>query len=407
MNILILTQYYPPEPGAPQNRLSDLAMRLHRRGHRVTVLTALPNYPRQEIFPEYRGRLTMEETVDGIRIIRTWIYCSKKPTFFRRLLNYWSFALSSLLLGWRRTGRQDAILVELPPLFLGISGIVLALMKRAKCIINVSDLWPQSAIDMDVIRNQTVIALSTWLEEFIYRRADLLTGQTSGIVANIRRRFPSKQVELFTNGVDVDQFVTRSEHSKRADVRDEFEWGNRFVVAYLGLHGLAQGLECAIEAAEFLANESDILFVFFGDGPTKDELMQRVEERRIPNVRFYPTRSREKVRQILGAVDAALVPLRRLALFKGALPSKLFEAMASGIPVILSVDGEARELVERANAGIYVEPEDGRGIADAVLRLYRSPELRNELGTSGRAYVIRYFDRQKIALDFERLLLST
>ena len=179
-------------------------------GHDLTVLTALPNYPRGEIFKEYRGRLVVEERSGNIKIIRTWIYATKKKSFIHRLLNYFSFVFSSFAVGAWKIGSQDVVIVESPPLFLGISGFLLSFCKNARLVFNVSDLWPDSAMAIGMLRNKSLIRLSRWLEEFLYKQSSLITGQTQGIVNNIRSRFGDKPVALMTNGVDVKAFLLAS-----------------------------------------------------------------------------------------------------------------------------------------------------------------------------------------------------
>jgi glycosyltransferase involved in cell wall biosynthesis len=405
VRLLILTQYYPPETGAPQNRLSDLAQRLHQAGHQVTVLTALPNYPRGEIFENYRGRLLMEESRSGIRIVRTWIYATPRKGFVRRLLNYFSFVFSSFVLGVWKAGSPEIVIVESPPLFLGLSAWLLAFFKNARLVFNVSDLWPDSAVAMGILHNPWLIRLSKWLEEFLYRRSFLITGQTQGIVDNIQSRFPDKRVALITNGVDIKRFM-HAAGDRKSEIKNEFALTDKFVVGYAGLHGLAQGLESVIQAAGLLATEKDIVFAFFGDGPEKEKLVQLVNHLGLQNFRFYPSQMTERMPAIIGSFDIALVPLRRLELFKGALPSKMFEAMAAAVPIVVSIDGEARALVERARAGLFVEAEDSKAMAGAILELYRDRERLTTLGLNGRQYVIEHYDRQKIAERFERLLFA-
>jgi glycosyltransferase involved in cell wall biosynthesis len=404
VRILILTQYYPPETGAPQNRLSDLARRLTIVGHDVTVLTALPNYPRGEIFTEYQGRFLVEERSEGVKIVRTWIYATQKKTFVRRLLNYFSFVVSSLVLGLWKIRSQDVVIVESPPLFLGISGFLISLCKSAKLILNVSDLWPDSAVAMGILSNKSLIRLSRWLEEFLYKRAALITGQTQGIVDNIRLRFADKPVALITNGVDVRTFVPASDSNEISRIKTEFGFGDKFVIGYAGLHGLAQGLETVIQAAGLLSAQENMLFVFFGDGPEKEKLMQLADELMLTNIRFYPSQMLSVMPAILRSFDLALVPLKKLDLFKGALPSKMFEAMAAEVPIIASIEGEARELVERAQAGIAIQPESPEAMASAIVQLYQDREQLTRFGRNGRRYVVEHFDRQKIAEYFERLL---
>jgi glycosyltransferase involved in cell wall biosynthesis len=403
MHILILTQYYPPEVGAPQNRLSDLAERLTNFGHSVTVLTALPNYPAGVIFPDYLGKKYIEENRNGVKVIRTWLYTARQKSFLKRLLNYFSFTLSSLLVGLWKIGQQDVLIVESPPIFLGITGYFLSRMKRATFVFNVSDLWPESAVAIGVLKNQYLIRLSTWIEFFIYKHADLITGQTQGIVQSIKSRFPEKRAELVTNGIDTVKFAPVS-NNKRKCVREELGTTNKFVVGYAGLHGLAQGLDTVVKTAQLLAEYPEIYFVLFGDGPERENLRLLSELSHLTNLRFFSTYPSARIPEILASFDVALVPLRRLELFKGALPSKMFEAMAAGVPIVVSIEGEARSLVEKAQAGICIPPEDPYAMARAVLKLQAEQTFRQQLGENGRQYVLKHHDRFHIAQQFDKLL---
>ena len=405
MRILILTQYYPPESGAPQNRLSDLARRLTASGHTVTILTALPNYPKGEIFEGYRGGILFEELSQGIRVIRTWIYATQSKNFIQRLLNYFSFVLCSLLGGMWKLGRQDIVVVESPPLFLGLSGLLLSHLKKAKFVFNVSDLWPESAVAMGILHNRALIGLSRGLEEFLYRRSHLITGQTRGIIENIQSRIPDKRVSLMTNGVNVQTFTDAMQDDQIKQVKGLFGLEGKFVVGYAGLHGLAQNLEIVLSAARILRGHQDILFTLFGDGPEKEKLIRLAEEYRLDNIIFTPTQSASLIPAVVASFDVALVPLRRLDLFKGALPSKMFEAMAAAVPLVVSIEGEAQKLVNDAQAGICVEPENSEALADAILQLYTDLPYRKTLGQNGRRYVIEHYDRARIAREFENLLL--
>jgi len=402
MRILFLTQYFPPEMGAAPNRLFYFAKRFAEMGHSVTVLTALPNYPEGAIFAGYGGHWVMEEQCEGIRVIRVWIYATKSKGFLRRLANYFSFVFSSALLGLRKAGEQDVVVVESPPLFLGLSGLVFKLAKRAKLVFNVSDLWPASAIAMGMVRNRWVIKASVALEAFLYRCSDLITGQTKRIVQDIQSRVPEKPVELITNGIDMEalpDYPAGVTERKRT-----FGWQGKFIVGYAGVHGLAQRLETVVAAAELLCAQPEITFVLFGDGPDKDKLVALAGARILTNIRFYPPQPKAQVLDIVSCFDVALVPLRKLELFHGALPSKMFEAMGVGVPVVASVLGEARELLDEAGGGICVQPEDPQGIADAILRLYKDHSLREIMGAKARQYVIQKYNRADIARNYERLL---
>ncbi len=404
MKILFLTQYCPPEVGAPQNRIFEFAKQLKKFGHEVTILTAMPNYPRGEIFEEYRGKKIVKETLDDINIIRTGIYATKSKDFTKRLRNYLSFTWTSVAKGARHIPNQDFVITESPPLFLGWSGYVLAKLKKAKFIFNVSDLWPESAVKLDVLHNEAMIKASTWLEEFCYKKAAAVTCQTRGIVDNIvGRGFDSKKVHLITNGVDTEFF----KRENRSEVlRENIGIKNKFAVVYAGIHGIAQGLEVVINAAEILKNYKDIQIVFIGEGPEKPMLKEMVKEKKLNNITFLPMQSKKDMPKIIASMDATVVPLKRLDLFKGALPSKMFEALSSELPIVLAVEGEAEELINNAGAGIVVEPENEKAIAKAVLDLYKDENLRRSLGKNGRAYVKEHFSREAITRKLEKILFE-
>ncbi len=402
MRCLLLTQYYPPETGAAPNRLSDWARRLAAWGHQVTVITAVPNYPGGEIFPAYRDRRFYDERDDSVRILRARIYVSRAPGFIRRLLSYFSFVFASLLLGTTRVGRQDVIIVESPPLFLGLSGLWLKLWLRSRMVFNVSDLWPESAVAMGILHNRPLIWLSTRFEELCYRCSDLITGQTENIVADIENRV-RVPAALITNGVDFKIF-SESGIAARDVPRHTFGFSDKFVVGYAGLLGLAQGLDVVLDAAELLLHIPDVLFVFFGDGPEKEHLMRESQRRGLYNVRFYPPESKKTMPAVMASFDATLVPLKKLDLFKGALPCKLFESMAAATAVIVGIEGEAQRVVDAADGGICIAPEDAGALAAAVRQLRADPELRKRLGTNARSFVIANYDRQEIAAKLNYLL---
>ena len=407
MRILLITQYYPPETGAPQNRLSDLAKRLTALGHEVTVLTALPSYPKGEIFPNYRGRLMVEEDDQGIQVVRTWAYATKSKGFFPRIINYLSFALLAIPFGWVATEDADIVFVESPPLFLGFSGYLLSKLKRAKFTLNISDLWPESAVVLGVLRNRALIRLATWGEEWLYRHSSLVTGQTKGIVDSIRARAPETSTHLLTNGVSP-EFLENIDSSRaiRGRLRQKFDFGERFIVLYAGVHGLAQGLDTLLRSAEILQEEKEIRFCFFGDGPEKERLQDLAKSRSLHNVQFFQPLPVSEMAQLLVSVDAVIVPLKRDELFKGALPSKLFEALGSGVPVVACVAGEAMELVRKSEGGLVAEPENPTDLAEKILELHRNPTLRNKLGANGTTFVRTQYNRAQIAKKCEMLISS-
>jgi glycosyltransferase involved in cell wall biosynthesis len=395
MKLLLLTQYYPPEIGAPQARLSELAAHFVRGGHSVTVLTAMPNYPTGKIYPGYGG-LWQQEQRDGVHVIRTFIYPTQKADFLRRLTNYFSFVASSALFGSALLKRFDFLLVESPPLFLGLSGFWLSRLKRARLIFNVSDLWPQSAVELGVLRPDSLaFRLSATLEAFYYRHAWLVTGQSKSILANITERFPQCPTFHLSNGVDTRRFGL---HSPTQDMRATLGLNGNFVALYAGLHGLAQGLDQVLGAAEGLRAEKHLQFVLVGDGPEKPMLVERARQRELTNVQFCEPRPARDMPALLASADIVLVTLKKH--ISGAVPSKLYEAMASGKPVILVASGEAADIVRTQRAGIVVEPGDEQGLSQAVQTLRTQPGLCQTLGQNGRRAAEQYFDRTKIATRF-------
>lgn len=407
MRIAILTQYYPPETGAPQNRLSDLARRLVARGHDVQVLTALPNYPGNAVLPEYRGRQNTVEMLDGVRVARVALVVPRRKTFAGRMASYLSFAANARLRGPRLLNPVDVLLMESPPLFLALGGVGLARALGARLVTNVSDLWPQSAVELGVIGPGPLLAAARRLEAWMYRRSALITAQTEGIADDIRRRFPDQRVVLFPNGVDVDAYDAPLD---RGGVRKQFGWPDEsFVIGYAGVFGHAQALDQVLDAAKLLGDPEAIHFSLFGDGPCRQALERRLAVERIPSVRIYPRQAAERMPALQAAFDAGVVPLRRGRLFEGARPSKMFEIMAAGRPVVLCARGEAKAIIDDADggpAGIVVPPEEPAELAAAVRSLVLKRDEAVEMGCRGQDLVRRRFDRAAIAIDMEKVLLE-
>jgi glycosyltransferase involved in cell wall biosynthesis len=370
-------------------------------GHLVTVLTAMPNYPKGRIFEEYRGKAWTEETSGGVRILRVWTYATNSVGLIARLFSYLSYTVAAAIMAFTAGGEHDILYVESPPLFLGITGILVSRWRKSKLLFNVTDLWPESAVALGILRSPTAIRLATALERFIYNHADVITGQTEGIVRGVQERAPRVPVSLVMNGVSPEMFAASRRPSDA--IRGELGLANAFVVGYAGRHGIAQKLETLLEAAELVSRESNIHFAFLGDGPDKTKLINLCESKGLKNVHFFPPRPVAQIPAILSCFDAAIVPLKKLELFRGALPCKLFECMAAGVPVIVSIEGEAERLVKKANGGITIPPEDAQAMAYAILTLYRSPSLRSTMGKSGREYTLTHYSRQNAADTIERL----
>lgn len=402
MRILILTQYFPPETGAPQNRLLGLAIQLRKAGDSPFVLTAMPNYPVMQIYPQYKSKWKVKEQINHIPVVRAWIYVSKSKSVVKRLINYFSFVFSSWIVSFSIKEEFDYVLCESPPLFLGVSGWLISKRKKAKFIFNVSDLWPESAEKLGIISNKFFLNAAKQLEEFLYKHSFLITGQTQGIAKNISARFPQNQVHWLPNGIDANP-----NQMQNSNWRIQNGFGkNDFLLLYAGIIGHAQGLEVILNAAALLKSNSQIKFILIGDGPEKEKLLALKTSLELESVFFHDVLPKEKLYEAINAVNAGIIPLRKIELFLGAVPSKIFENLLMKKPILLGVDGEAKELfIERKRCGLYFTPEDPGELANAITELSLNSGLVKELGENGYQYVMSSFSRRKITNDFRKLLV--
>lgn len=401
-HVLFLTPYYPPEVGAPQNRISETATRLVAHGHRVTVLTTLPNYPSGVVPPEYRRGGRRQETLDGVAVVRVWSYISPNKGFLRRILSQLSFGYLAHRLGRRALkehDRPDVVIVESPPLFDAVAGRKLARRARAPYIFTVADIWPESAVQLGALHNPLLIWLAERQEWNAYQRAGAVWAVTAGIRQQlVDRGLSPERVFLLPNGVDTTRFRPRP----AAEARAALGWDDRFTVLYAGTMGMAHGLTTLLDAAEILRDRGDIRLVLIGEGAAKADLIADAQRRGLTNVTFLDAQPHARMPQIICAADACLASLRKVPLFEGALPSKMYEAMACARPLLLAVDGEARRVIERdAGAALYVEPENAEALARGILALRNDPTLAGRLGRGGRAYVEEHFDRDKLVVRLE------
>ena len=404
MRILYLSQYFPPEVGATQTRAHEMAAGLIRAGHQVTILTELPNHPQGIIHPKYRGRFWIRERLDDIDVIRVWVKTSPVKTMRTRLAFYLSYMVNATLAGLLLArGHYDVLYATSPPLFVGGTALALSLSRRIPMVFEVRDLWPESAIALGEVKNPRFVRWATWLEEACYRRARHIVIVTEGIRARlIERGFPSETLALIPNGANTDMFRPRLDDGQ--SLRRELGLDDQFLAIYAGIHGIAQGLEVVLQAAQQLADDPHFHFLFVGDGPRKADLLRLKRDMALSNVTMLDAQSRETIPAYLSAADAALIPLRRLDLFKSAVPSKMFDTWACGCPTILSIDGEARRVLERAQAGVFVPPESSEAMVKAIRALAADRERCQEYGANGRRFVEKHYSRQAQARNLTHLL---
>ena len=408
MRVTILTQYYPPEAGAPQRRLSDLAFRLTARGHRVQVLTALPNYPGDRVFPDYAGKGNSVEEHGDVRICRVGLYVPPaRKTTLQRLRCYFSFAFSAARSGKRLLEPTDVVFMESPPLALAPAGVMLARVLGVPLVCNISDIWPQSAVELGLLRPGPVLLAAQLLERWTYANAAALTGQTEGICAHLRSMAGGKPVYFFPNGVDLTAYARPVDRDR---VRERFGWRpDEFVAGYTGLLGHAQALEQLVDAGRRLDPSDGIRIVMFGDGPCREELEALLKGNAVPTVTLYPAHPPDEMPAIQDALDVGIVPLANQPIFQGARPSKMMEIMAAGRPVLLCGSGEAARLLDAAlggPAGVAVPPESPADLARAFAALAGDRGRCTAMGASGQRMVREEFDRAEIASGLEAFLLS-
>ncbi|MDQ3224336.1 MAG: glycosyltransferase family 4 protein, partial [Gemmatimonadota bacterium] len=386
MRILFLSQYFPPEMGAPAARVFELSREWAALGHDVTVLTGFPNHPNGVIPPEYRGSWVRKELVAGVKVVRAPVYATPNSGKVRRSASYISYAASATLLGPMLVSRPDVVIATSPQLLTGVAGWVLSLLQRVPFVFEVRDIWPQSIVAVGALpQNHPAIWALERLELQLYARAKRIVVVTDSFVDELSARgVPREKLKVIKNGVDLELFKPSARENA---VRSEL--GLRpsdFMCLYVGTHGMAHGLSTMIEAADRVRERQDIRFVFVGEGADKPALKKLAAEKQLRNVTFVDKQSRERIPEFLAASDLNLVLLRDTPLFRTVLPSKIFEIMGSGRPIALGVDGEARELLAAAGAGVFVPPEDAGRLAEEIVRLAGQRGDLVRMGMSGRAF---------------------
>lgn len=404
MRLLIVSHYFPPEVGAPQARLSELAAWWAHQGEDVTVLTGMPNHPTGVVHPEYRRRFrVVERSAEGYRIVRTWLYATPNEGVVRKTLGHVSFMASSVLLGLGAAGKADVVVVSSPTFFSIFAARLIARGRRARLVLEVRDLWPAAMVELGVLTNRRIIRVLERLEMANYRAADAVVVVTEGFRDNlVGRGIPAAKVHTIRNGADLDRFRPPPEGARTAMRARLGATAGELLVLYAGAHGISHALGSVVQAAGKLAGEP-IHFALVGEGAEKSAVEAQVARSGLANVTLLPPVARDEMPALLAAADICLVPLRDVPLFRTFIPSKLFEYLAAGRAVIGALRGEAAEILAGAGA-VVVEPENPAVLADAVRALAADPARRAAMGAQGRAYVEAHFDRRRLAERYRRML---
>lgn len=401
MHVLFLSHYFPPEVNAPASRTFENARRWVGAGHRVTVLTCVPNHPEGIVYPGYRNRFFQWEEREGVRVLRVKTWLGANKGFLPRILNYLSYLFSATIF-CLPLPRPDLVISTSPQFFCGLAGYPVSRLKRCRWLLEIRDLWPESIVAVEAIPRGRLIRLLERVETFMYRKADHIVSVTHSFLKHFQTRgVPPERMSVVTNGADLEAFTPRA---RDRELEETHGLAGKFVVSYIGTHGLAHSLETVLKAAELLRDEPKVVFLLVGDGAERRKLLAEKERLRLDNVLMLPQQPKSMVPRLLALSDACLILLRKSELFKTVIPSKMFEAMAMERPLIFGVEGESREIFAEAGCGVAIEPENHRELAAAARQLAGDPAASAALGKRGGEFVRRCYDRDNLAGFYETVL---
>ncbi len=400
MKILFLSHYFPPEINAPASRTYEHCKVWAEQGHEVTVVTCVPNHPQGKIYPPYRNRLWQREERDGIQVIRLFTYATANEGFLRRTANYVLFLKMVALMVWRLP-KADVVVSTSPQFFAGLAGYLVSRVKRVPWVLEVRDLWPDSILAVGAMKNRRLIAVLEALERFAYRKAARIVSVTDSFVPHIEARGGAGKTVVIKNGVNLDLFKPRPRDEAFAR---ELGCEGRFVAAYVGTHGMAHGLDTLLEAAKLLQSDKRFRFVMVGGGAERARLLAKRDAMGLSNVVMLEQMAKEEMPRLWSICDASLVLLRDLPLFASVIPSKIFESMAMGVPILLGVRGESAEIVQAAGCGLAIPPENPAALAQALRDMADDPSELEAWRRVGQGYVREHFDRRVLAMRFLDLL---
>ena len=372
MRILFISDNFPPEFNAPASRTYEHARYWVKWGHEVTVITCAPNFPDGKLIDGYKNKWHQTEYMDGIKVVRVKTFITTNEGIFHRILDYLSFMLCSFFSGLTKK-KPDLIIATSPQLFSAISGWLLSLFRGVPFIFELRDLWPASILAVGAMQKNIFIPVLERIELFLYHQAEIIVALTESFKKDlIRRGIPEKKIHIIPNGADTRIFIPRA---KDEELLNQLKLNGKFIIGYIGTHGMAQGLDSVLNAAVQLKSNPSIHFLFMGSGAEKQFLLKMSKNLNLPNVTFIHSQPRSETPNFWSICDVALVHLKDHPVFKTVIPSKIFEAMAMGIPLLLAIpDGEASSIIQNNGSGYWVNPEDPAKLCEAIDYLYNNPE---------------------------------
>ena len=402
MKILYLHQYFSTRAGTAPTRSYEFARHLVRKGHDVTIVAGLSERTRIGDWAEASRGLINRGTIEGIEVVVLRVGYSNEMGYLRRMVSFTMFMLLAVWAGLR-VGKVDLVFATSTPLTIGIPAYVISRLRRVPFVFEVRDLWPAAPVALGVLKNTALIKMAEGLEAFFYDKARIVVAVTKGIYKALRESgIPEEKLELITHGADVNLFRPLPKNNA---VRAELSLQRKFVATYTGAHGLANGLDAVIETARLLRDETGIAFLLVGDGAHKSNLVKLAANYGLKNVIFLDPRPRSNMPEVLAATDLCLTIFRDLPIFEMYGPNKLFDYLAAGRPVLVNFRGEAKEMLEERGAGVFVQPDDPHGMAQAILELKANPTRCAEMGRKARELAMD-FAREKQAQKLESVLRS-
>jgi glycosyltransferase involved in cell wall biosynthesis len=404
MNILLIHQYFLEKGDGGGSRFNEMTRNWSENGHSVTVLAGMVHYATGKKIERYKGKWTYmdNEFYPGVDVIRCHVSESYNINFLGRLWAYFSFVFSSIWAGlFKAKGHYNIILVTSPPLFVAITAYVLSRLKRLPFIFEIRDLWPESAIDTGVLKSKLIIRFSFWFEKFVYKKAILINVLTPAFREKLildKKVLPEK-IFFIPNAADFSLSEKIERDLNVHQFRKEHELEGKFVITYVGAHGVANHLIQLVDAAEQL-QDTNVLFLFIGAGMKKQELQDNVRDRKIENIKFIDSVSKEEVFKYIFASEMGTSVLKKVDAFKTIYSNKTFDYMSCKKPILLAIDGVSRQLIEDAKCGYYVEPENIEDIVQTIRIIMKEPEKLTELGLNGYYYSKQNFDRNHLALEY-------
>ncbi len=403
MRILFLSHYFPPEVNAPATRTYEHCKQWVKMGHEVTVISCVPHHPMGEAYPGYKNKLIHVDYVDGIKAIKILTYITANEGFIKRTFNYVFYMVMAIVVA-PFLSKADVVISTSPQFFNGLAGYFVSRIKRARWLLEIRDLWPESIVAVGAIKNQRVVKMLEAIERFVYRKADQIVPVTNAFKTHIERcGGNTDKITVIRNGVDLSFFTNAA-----PDVEYAREIGveGKFVASYVGTHGMAHGLDTIVEAAELLREREGIVFLMAGDGARRAHLASEIKKRQLTNIIMLGQLAKSDMPKLWSVSNASLVLLRKLDLFLTVIPSKIFESMAMKKPIILGVEGESKEIIDAAGAGFAIEPESASELAVAIEKLAESKSLCEDFGEQGFQHVQENFDRTVLAGHYESVLTA-